>query len=550
MQRVGKYQLLRKLATGGMAEVFLARAEGPMGFQKRLVVKRILPHFVEDPSFVAMFLSEAKLAAELDHPNLVQIFDFGEADGQYYLAMELIDGPNLRVLNVTARARGKPLSYPMAARVIGFAAEGLHAAHELRDDRGKLVHLVHRDISPDNILISRNGTVKVVDFGIAKVASEPSRTKSGVIKGKLAYMPPEQLVREPLDRRADIFALGVVLYELIAGAMPFDATSEVSIIQAIMNDAPLDRVRTKVPDVPLELDEIIATCLAKNQADRFPTCKALHSALEKFIASSGQTVFASDLAQVIDELVPAITDSVVTAVGAPQSGPAFDPTLPTRQSAGRSAVERGQPMAEAAPSDPSLAPVADPDEEPSNGTGVTHMRPAKARVTSASAPSGGQFFQVAVVLLVLGFIGGTLAVFRPWQKVVPELVTKVSPATEPVAAAAPPQPALPAVEPASSPAPLDSLDAAVAIAPVAPPPVLVGANAPAARMGHLELRIRPFAQVFIDGKSVGETPLPALQLSVGKHRLRLVNEELGKNVEQDIVVKSGENNVFKLNLKE
>ena len=554
MQRVGKYQLLRKLATGGMAEVFLARAEGPMGFQKRLVVKRILPHFVEDPSFVGMFLGEAKLAAELDHPNLVQIFDFGEAEGQYYLAMEFIDGPNLRVLNVTARARGRPLSYPMAARVIGYAAEGLHAAHELRDDRGQLVHLVHRDISPDNILISRNGTVKVVDFGIAKVASEPSRTKSGVIKGKLAYMPPEQLAREPLDRRADIFALGVVLYELIAGAMPFDATSEVSIIQAIMNEEPLERVRTKAPDVPAELDEIIAKCLAKNQAERYPTCKALHGALEKFIASSGQTVFASDLAQVIDELVPAITDSAVSAVSANKSGPAFDPTVPTRQSANRPAVDRGQTVAGEAPSEPALTRVPDdadvPDEEGSNGTSATHMRPAISRAAPApAAQNRGQLIQVAVVLLVLGFVGGALAVFRPWQKVEPQLVAKVPAKAEPDVAPTPV-----AIPPVAVVDQVDPLDGGVAVIEpdvvVAVPVTAIREGTPSVRMGHLELRIRPFAQVFIDGRPVGETPLPALQLPAGKHRLRLVNRELDKNVEQDIVVRAGENNVFKLNLKE
>ena len=259
-QTLGKYTLVRKLATGGMAEVVLARSDGPMGFQKKLVVKRILPHFGEDQNFINMFLSEARLAAELNHPNVVQIFDFGQTDGTYYIAMEFIDGPNLRALNKAARETVGPISLPLCARIIALAAEGLGYAHDLKNQAGQPMNLVHRDISPDNVLVSRNGAVKVVDFGIAKASTQPHLTKSGVIKGKLAYMPPEQLAREPLDRRADVFALGVVLYELVCGAMPFDATSEVSIIQAIMGNEPLVRASNKRNDLPPALDTIISKC--------------------------------------------------------------------------------------------------------------------------------------------------------------------------------------------------------------------------------------------------------------------------------------------------
>jgi eukaryotic-like serine/threonine-protein kinase len=162
-QQLGKYQLIRKLATGGMAEVFLAKAAGPMGFEKMLVVKRILPHLSEDPTFVEMFLAEAKLAAQLNHPNIVQIFDFGETDGEYFLAMEYIDGPNLRVLVKRARAAKAPLPTPICARLIAAACEGLAFAHDFSDPTtGEPLGLIHRDISPDNILVSRQGAVKVV----------------------------------------------------------------------------------------------------------------------------------------------------------------------------------------------------------------------------------------------------------------------------------------------------------------------------------------------------------------------------------------------------
>ncbi len=521
MQRVGKYQLLRKIATGGMAEVFLARAEGPMGFQKRLVVKRILPHFSQDPNFVGMFLGEAKLAAELNHPNLVQIFDFGEADGQYYLAMEYIDGPNLRVLNNQARALGTPLPLSLSARLMSSAAEGLHAAHELRDEQGQLVNLVHRDISPDNILVARNGSVKVVDFGIAKVSSEPSKTKPGIIKGKLAYMPPEQLAREPLDRRSDIFALGVVLFELVAGTMPFDATSEVSIIQAIMSTEPLERARSRRPEVPLELDAIIAKCLEKAPGARYASCKELQSALEHFIASNGTAVFASDVAHAVNELVPPVAEpsyvspsgNVIEAMG--------EKTVSSPRVISESSDER---------SDEPMVPTHVHQSTPRPATGPGPRKDAPP----AASRSRPQLVPIALVLMAMGFIGGALFVFRPWAtSAVPPVIVPMPVRAEPLA-----------------------LGVKAHLEPVAedPKPVPVTVTEPAAasaKTGKLELRIRPFASVFVDGKPMGQTPpLPPLTLSVGKHRLKLVNEELHKTVEQDIVIRAGEPAVFKLNFKE
>src|SRR5262249_47010687 len=221
--RLGKYQLLRKLATGGMAEVFLAKTDGPMGFEKLLVIKRILPHLAEDPQFVEMFLGEAKLAAQLNHPNLVQIFDFGRAEGSYFIAMEYIDGPNLRTLQVRARDLRRMVPFPIAARIVSWAAEGLAYAHDFQDlATGQPLHLVHRDVSPDNILVGRSGTVKLVDFGIAKATGQSHQTQAGTVKGKVAYMAPEQLRGEPLDRRVDLYPLRIGPSELCTGRMPFE----------------------------------------------------------------------------------------------------------------------------------------------------------------------------------------------------------------------------------------------------------------------------------------------------------------------------------------
>ncbi len=304
MKQVGKYQLVSKLATGGMAEVFLARVEGPMGFEKTLVLKRILPHLAEDPAFVGMFFTEARVAAQLNHPHIVQIFDFGQADNTYYLAMEYIDGPDLRTLSERAVQAGVALPPAFCAKVISAACEGLAFAHDFVDPAsGKHLELIHRDISADNLLLSRQGTVKVVDFGIAKATNQSHKTKTGLIKGKIAYMPVEQLQGQQLDRRADVYALGVVLYELLTGHYPFEATTDVSMLQAILFEPRVPAV-TRRPDLPQALVSILDMALAKVRDQRYPDCVSFQADLERFIRSTGQTVGARDMAQWVERLCP------------------------------------------------------------------------------------------------------------------------------------------------------------------------------------------------------------------------------------------------------
>src|SRR5437588_327572 len=255
---LGKYKLVKLIAAGGMAEVYLARQAGAAGFEKLVCLKRILPHLARDKQFVDMFLNEARLAAQLDHPNIVQIFDLGEANGNYFIAMEFIDGPNLRSVAKRAAELGELLPTPEVARIVAHAAGGLHYAHELRDPHSRQpLGLVHRDISPDNVLVHKNGSVKVVDFGIAKAAGSSGATRTGTLKGKVAYMPPEQLRGEPLDRRADVFALGVVLYELLAGKRPWEGDSEVALIGRIMTQEPepLQNLRPETPPLLLAIVE-------------------------------------------------------------------------------------------------------------------------------------------------------------------------------------------------------------------------------------------------------------------------------------------------------
>jgi eukaryotic-like serine/threonine-protein kinase len=518
---LGKYTLIRKLATGGMAEVFLARADGPMGFAKKCVVKRILPHFNDDPRFIEMFLGEARLAAELNHPNLVQIFDFGQAEGQYFLAMEYIDGANLRVLNQAARRLSGPMSLPLAARLIALAAEGLHFAHELRNEQGEFLNLVHRDISPDNILVSRNGAVKVVDFGIAKASSQPHLTKSGMIKGKMAYMPPEQLAREPLDRRADLFALGIVFYELVTGGMPFDATSEVSIIQAIMSQKPLEKPTVYRPDCPPDLEAIVNKCLEKDRTLRYASCVELQADLEAFIKRSGETVGTREISQLVEATFANEADT--TAPSTPLTG--LESTTP----AAKSAERISQP-----------SPSAPPPIATASGTGLsnTSLRSIEAHAVKP-AKSRAPLFVGLAVLVVIGVGVGWLAT-RPF-----ELTTRPVAVVDAGAVAVPEEvkdAAVTVVAAVVEPEPDAGVDEVVDAGSAVVKPV-------AAKTGKLELRIRPYATIYLDDRLLGDTPLPPITVPVGKHKLRLVNPAFGKDVQLNIVIKPGEN-VVKHNLKE
>ncbi|NNB97274.1 serine/threonine protein kinase [Corallococcus exiguus] len=304
--QLGKYQLVRKLASGGMAEVFLAKAAGPRGFEKTLVLKRILPHLAEDEAFVEMFLGEAQLAARLDHPNVVQIFDFGEVDGSYFLAMEYIDGPTLRRLVKRSAELKQPLPAGLCAKMVAAAAEGLAFAHELSDpETGSPLGLVHRDISPENVLVSRQGAVKVVDFGIAKVAGQSHRTATGVVKGKIAYMPPEQLQAKAMDGRVDVYALGIVLYELLTGRRPFDATTDVSMMQAILFEPFVPAVQRRT-DLPEAMQRILEKALAKDREQRYPDCRAFQADLERFVLSLGEPVGAYQIARLVAQVMEGV----------------------------------------------------------------------------------------------------------------------------------------------------------------------------------------------------------------------------------------------------
>ncbi|MFE8596957.1 serine/threonine protein kinase [Archangium violaceum] len=299
-QLFGKYQLLKKLATGGMAEVWLARQKGIEGFAKNVVVKRILPHLAEDQEFVGMFGNEARIAARFNHPNIAQVYEFGEANGTYFIAMEFIHGEDLGRVMRKAYNAGGWIARPLAIRIVASACEGLYYAHTRTDDNGKPLKVVHRDISPQNILISFDGSVKLVDFGIAKAADQATATKSGAIKGKFAYMAPEQAAGKPLDHRADIFAIGLVLYELLTGTRPLKRESELGTLQAAMECNILPP--SQVADVPPELDEVVMRALAKAADDRYRDARQLQLALEEFLVGQRWVAGSVQISELMETL--------------------------------------------------------------------------------------------------------------------------------------------------------------------------------------------------------------------------------------------------------
>ncbi|MBK7863635.1 MAG: serine/threonine protein kinase [Archangiaceae bacterium] len=276
----GRYELLKKLASGGMGQVFLARRRG-VGFEKLVVLKRILPHLVEDEDFLTMFLDEARLTARLNHPNIAQIFDVDVEAGQHLVVMEYVQGDDVRRLWKKAAAEKRPLPLGAVLRIVADAAAGLDHAHQARDDQGQPLGLVHRDVSPQNLLVGFDGGVKLIDFGVAKAAGRAQHTDTGVLKGKFPYMSPEQANGEPLDARSDVFALGIVLWELLCGERLFKGESDVMsqrLVRACQVPAP-SQLR---PELTPALDAIVLKALSKDREQRYPSALAFREALEGF----------------------------------------------------------------------------------------------------------------------------------------------------------------------------------------------------------------------------------------------------------------------------
>ena len=278
----GKYRLIRRIGQGGMAEIFVGQLDGPGGFEKKVVIKRILPHLATTSDFVEMFLQEARLAARLSHPNVVQIFEVGSDGGEFFIAMEYVRGIDLQLLLRASAQLHEKIPVGIALHIIVDVCAGLEAAHSWRDDSGRASPIIHRDISPHNILVDIDGHAKLADFGIAKALDQQSQTPTTTIKGKLAYMAPEQAYANegmPVDHRIDLFSVGIVFYQLLTLNQPFRRENEAQTLYALMNDVPPapSTVRADIPpEVADDIDRIVANALEKNPLNRFASARVFH----------------------------------------------------------------------------------------------------------------------------------------------------------------------------------------------------------------------------------------------------------------------------------
>ncbi|HUJ28348.1 MAG TPA: protein kinase [Myxococcales bacterium] len=294
--KFGKYQLLERIAVGGMAEVFAAKAYGVEGFERLLAIKKILPTMGEDSEFISMFVDEARIAVQLSHANIVQVLELGKHEENLYIAMEYISGRDLRQLLERFRKRQQPMPVPQACLIVAEVCEALDYAHRKRDAQGRPLGIVHRDVSPQNVLVSFEGEVKLIDFGIAKAESRLQKTQAGILKGKFSYMSPEQVKGQPIDGRSDVFACGILLWELICGEKLFTGDSDFAVLERVRNG-----VIAPLRNAPPELERIVMKALANEPNERYQTASELHDELMRFTLVGGMVYGHRQLAEWLRE---------------------------------------------------------------------------------------------------------------------------------------------------------------------------------------------------------------------------------------------------------
>ena len=373
--RFGQFHLMEKIATGGMAEVWKARMSGVDGFQKIVAIKKILPHMAASDDFITMFADEAKLAAQLNHPNIIHIYDLGKVDKSYYIAMEYVEGRDLRSILKSGADHGLPLPPELALFIASKLAAALDYAHRRKDFNGHDLSLVHRDVSPQNVLISFEGDIKLCDFGIAKAASKSSQTQAGALKGKLQYMSPEQASGKALDRRSDLFSLGSVLYEMLTGEKLFAGESDLTILDQVKN-VKASAPSAKNPDVPKRADTIVLKALAKNPEDRYQNASDLQRDLESVLYTFSPAPGSADVAIYLHHLQ---AEEKSSAAGSERAfDEAFTPARPEpaapvkSKKAKGTVVQRKTGTVPGVPVPPPAAPAAEASAPAEAAEGVKH----------------------------------------------------------------------------------------------------------------------------------------------------------------------------------
>jgi len=536
----GPYTIIGKLGHGGMAAVFLALASGQSGFQKLLVLKRLHAHLEDEPMIGRMFHDEIKLASRLSHPHVVQTVEVGASGGRPYLAMEYLDGQPLNAVQRRCAELGRALPAVLAARIVSDALDGLHYAHEATDYDGTPLSIVHRDVSPHNLFVTYDGRVKVLDFGIAKATTQESLTQAGTIKGKLAYMAPEQACGVPVDRRADVWGMGVVMWELLARRRLFRRGTDVEMLSAVLGDG-IAFVTEIDPALSRPLAEICDHALQRDPDARWQSALAMKEAIDDWLASTGNASSPAALAGLMKEL--------------------FTTDIVERRERIRECVEQVRSSRSGNTSLSRLLPrIGDEPSVPS----VSVERPVATR----AFPNRSRWIAIAVVLALslfgAGVVGWSALRSSPDAPSDPPMATAAdsaphlaSPSTGTVAhslVASPPSTVTTAVEPpettvssegvgpplarSPSPRPRAITPPRTHAPPPSPTPPAVATTAPAST-GHLTLDAAPYAIVSLAGRRLGITPID-VDLPAGTYTLSLRNPEYGIETSYRVVIRSGE----------
>ncbi len=417
-ERLDRFELIAEIASGGMATVFLARLSGVAGFQRLVAIKRLHPHLAHEPEFVEMFLDEARLAARIHHPNVVPIQEVGESDQGYYLVMDYIEGDTLARVLAKATKNQTRVPYGVTIRVLLDVLAGLHAAHQMKDDHGVPLEIVHRDVSPQNILVGVDGVSRVVDFGVARAASRLSTTRSGQLKGKLAYMAPEQARGVVIDRRADLFSCGIVLWEALATKRLFKGDGEAETLHRVLYDPILPPTSAR-PDVPKALEDVCMRALSRDVGERYATAQEMGDALEKAaralecvgsvrdVSNCLEEVMGVDLSQQRDVVRSWLARSEPSKGGSgPRARPVFD-SMVTRVEGGPTSEPSKGPGSRAPRSGPVWAP---PEKVSSVSSAVIQLPdvfgPTGPASVGATPPAPSRSSRAAIVLVAIVVLVG------------------------------------------------------------------------------------------------------------------------------------------------
>ncbi len=492
----GRYELIELLATGGMAHIFRARLSSAEGAAKELVIKRVLPHLVQNRDFIDMFIDEARISMPLTHGNIIQVYEFGQVGQDYFLAMEYLRGRNLETILTRLVEKGERMPVPVALFIASEVAKGLDYAHRFRDPHDRPTGIIHRDVSPQNIMVGFQGEVKLTDFGIAKAKSRIRQTGQGIIRGKACYLSPEQAECTELDGRSDQFSLAAVLYEMVTGVRVFEGDTEVATLQKVRQAKARSPVQLR-SDLPREIDSALLKALSRERADRFDTAGAFQVVLSRALHDL-EPEFTS--ARVADWMRKLFSDDITREI--------------TAQTTKERMLER-------------LKRENQELDTTKLSTGEILLM-GTLSIKSDQAPRGKPSPRrrwLLVSLLAVLILGGGAGVWAGWPAIQEWLGGE---GNHPLGAS---DAGSPDAEPADRDAGVATSDGADA----KPPPADPATPAPRILYGYLNLNASPWAYVEIDGKRLEkETPLFNVRVRAGRRRLRFFNPEL--KLEKTMVV--------------